>query len=179
MREVFIAFAFVASAGSAFACSLEEDPTWRDQPISVAPNGSFQHAEDSEHLKLSGGMIVDLGGKRVAQRITLTTACGGVFERLLFADCHQAEVVSILGAENLDQPYGWRDELVDLIQIPIGAIDVREITSAAELVSIAYENDYKVSLSVEQQIANMKRRNRYDPFNGCKIYYPESRGAGL
>lgn len=177
MRGLLITLALMLSAQGAMACSLAEVPNWRDRPVEVASDGSFDHADADPYIQLFGGKIVDLGEQKVAQRISQSGSCDSLYERLLFADCRTSEVVFVDGLEEPPGASFGPYFLIESVQVPIGAIDVRKVSSVAELVSIAHENNYTVSLNVERSVAQMKRRNRYDPFNGCKIYYPESHGA--
>ena len=51
-------------------------------------------------------------------------------------------------------------------------------TGAAPVIAeIAKKNEYTFTVDVIGRLSEMKRKNRYDPLNGCKIYYPDSLGA--
>ncbi len=78
MRTVFwMAACFLSLLGSvpSQACTFTEPAFWRDKPINILSDGSFNKAEESSLGSISGKAPVDIGRGKIGQRITFAGPC--------------------------------------------------------------------------------------------------------
>jgi hypothetical protein len=189
---LLIAFGWcVAFAMPALACEPATVPKSElDNPIDQNADGSFsvsdlrgayQNSNSDGYFGsyVSGNKPTDIGSGRVGQKITAGSGCGSA-EYLLFMDCTNGEAIRVAGAP--DENYniaGAYLAAIRLIQPPYGPIALRATTTVVEVEAIARANDYEYTRDVMADVNNMIRPQRYDPFIGCKIFYPESPGAKM
>ncbi|MES2433883.1 MAG: hypothetical protein V4586_08680 [Pseudomonadota bacterium] len=148
-----------------------------DRKIAIEANGSFSYAADADGIGIDRGMpVMDVGNGRVGQRI-FTMGCFQS-ETLLFVDCNTKEMIEVEGVEPKSEvdTYGMSDRLIDLIQYPKGPIRVSKMT-VGQVAAVAQKHGYTFTVNVMEKLEKMRKKNRYDPFMGCKIYYPDSEGA--
>ncbi|MDX8352316.1 hypothetical protein [Cognatiyoonia sp. IB215182] len=175
--------ALFMAVNAASACSPGQPPDgWRDRWIQVNDDGSFSDAGRYHYNDLSGDPIADIGAGRTLQIVREAVLPCGYYESLLFVDCRTAEIVEVLGWPS-PVPEGTAvfgdDRRVDEVLAPMGPIDFAALNSVSEVVSAAQSHGIEVNLKAAERILSMRWRNRYDPFNGCKIFYPDSAGANL
>ena len=163
-------------AQPAAACQFVHfDRTWVDAPISVAPDCSFSGAEDHQWRSLRGGPAVDLGGEAVGQRIEFFSC--SITESLLVVDCQNREMISIFGEPVHPAGVVPNHYSVDLLYPPGGAIQLTSETTVGQLVVISEAEGYSYHTNVLDRLNRMEPHNRYDPYCGCRLFYPESAGA--
>ena len=73
-------------------------------------------------------------------------------------------------------PGGHIASSITEIQHPKGPIRLSKM-SVSEVAAVAKAYDYTFTVDVMGEIGKMRKKNRYDPFMGCKIFYPDSIGA--
>lgn len=156
-----------------------------NKPLKTNPDCSF----DSEFAyrrhgysavaSVSGGVVRDLGNGRVAQRVTYAGSCN-VTERLVFVDCMSMEFIAIVGEPpdpSLPAAAGLTEKRVVEIQKPRGQIQLGSNSTVLGLAKIAEAQDYDYTRDPNDLLEGLKRRNRFDPFCGCKLFYPDMPGA--
>ncbi len=156
------------------------DTSAYSKPIKINPDCSFDHefvvkeATYKVLASISAGAVRDLGNGRVAQRVSNGGSCS-LTEQLLFIDCATADLIAIEGIHpKRDWEIGGLSERrVEDIQKPKGPIELGPNSSIAGLVKIAEANGFNYKRDLEDELAGLKRKNRYDPFCGCKLYYPD------
>lgn len=169
----------VVLAGPVLACEPSVEPkVWSDPKIKVAADGSFTEAGRVWAGSISGGAVTDLGQGRVAQKITANFACD-IRETLLFVDCRAGRTISLEGQYVAEDSFGGGSTTrIDRLQAPKGAIRWSKVDTVEDVAKIAAKNGYGIGPDATEEVAKMRRRDRYDPFNGCKIFYPDLPGAG-
>jgi hypothetical protein len=170
----------MAWAGMAHACLPPERPAfWYDKPITIAADGSFTNGGDSYSYDFVGRPVVDLGGGRIGQRLRYNSFCGYA-EQLLVVDCNTTEIIVVDGRvdpENPDDFGGGPSTTIDMLYPPNGNIRLTRAITVSDLVQIARSEGYEFETDLLVAFGGGKKKNRYDPFNGCKIFYPDSAGA--
>ena len=165
--------AWFAFAGVSLACDPVIDPNARDAKLTTLPDCGFSDggADDTS----SGAPVVDIGGGRIGQKLSTDLYCG-MTERLMFVDCERAEVIVLEGGY-IDHSGGVPNSSIALIQRPQGPIRLRSSTTVAELAVVADGADIAYTLNIFAELNRERPRNRFDPFCGCKLFYPDSAGA--
>ena len=181
-RALLVAFAVLLglSGTGAIACSFPLGPdNWVDPWIEVADDGSFVEAGETYVDEIEGAPIVDLGDARVGQRLYFHGGCS-IYQKLLFVDCRAPDAVMIDGIfVQSEEPRiaGFISTSISAIQAPKGALDWNKVENVDDVLAVSRANGYHVTRNVPEFVMQMKWRNRFDPFNGCKIHYPDSAGA--
>ena len=175
--------AFALATGMASACDLRRQPlVWFDKPIGVAADGSFKLAGETFGQEEVGRPVVDIGNEKIGQRLIAYVGCGE-FQRLLVADCAKGDLVVIKGLPVPEIPLndsgGGPIYTIDLLYPPAGKIRLSKSVTVAGLVSVAKRAGYEYEIDAAKAFAKMKKKNRYNPYSGCKLFYPESLGAKL
>ncbi|SMX28535.1 hypothetical protein TRP8649_02660 [Pelagimonas phthalicica] len=97
------------------------------------------------------------------------------------ADCNSSETVEIKGVPDPDAPVEvLGGELVTEVQnlyAPVGALSLNRITSLSEAIEVSKSAGYQYSTNAAEEMNAMAKRNRVDLMCGCKLHYPDSRGA--
>ncbi|OJY33564.1 MAG: hypothetical protein BGP11_22070 [Rhodobacterales bacterium 65-51] len=187
----FIACCWASSA--ALACEPVNNVKTRAQliaPIDLRPDGSFEVIVDRHGGKvgregviaetLHGKAIRNLGGGRTGQKIYSSYACSGGIERLLFVDCNALEAIAVDGIYDPEAiPLGGVDAgtSIAMIQYPKGHLRFTEKTTVAQVEAIARKHGYRFSRDVYSDYDTLSEAKRYNPYQGCKIFYPDSPGA--
>jgi hypothetical protein len=173
MGRIALSLALCGWAGMSLACEPAVDPFPRDLRVEALPDCSFQNARETDDL--SGNPVVDIGGGRVGQKLVENRICG-TGEQLMFVDCARAEVIVLDGAYT-DSTGGVSNSSIAPIQQPLGPIGLRPSTTVADLAAVAAAEDIGYTLNIFAELDREKPRNRFDPFCGCKLFYPDSAGA--
>jgi len=179
MRTVFwMAACFLSLLGSvpSQACIFTEPAFWRDKPINILSDGSFNKAEESSLSSISGKAPVDIGKGKIGQRITFAGPCGFA-EYLLVVDCISLETIVIEGLPNPEVINGISSPEVFRLYPPHGKIRLTKSVTVAELAAISAAEGYEHDTDLQKVLAVKKKKNAYNPFTGCKVLYPESPGA--
>ena len=164
----------------ATACSFDVDAqVGPDKRILVKVDGSFENAAvDDNNYVFLGKPIVDLGNDRVGQRIVEGGGCAAR-ETLLVVNCKTLEMIKVFGIYDKSQTVeiaGFSDLPIDPILYPQGPIRLSKM-DVPEIASVAQRSGFEFTLDVAGDIQKMKKRNRYNPLFGCKLFYPDSAGA--
>jgi hypothetical protein len=175
-------FMIVAIAGSpAKACEVLSTDGFK--PATTGPDGSY--FAQSEHSFVEGRPVTDIGNGRVGQRLRMAQDCVET-EQLVFADCSTGEIVVIDGTISPEQTRMQRDApptifffdtSVRYLQPPYGPIGLTPTSSVRAIASEADGAGFKNSFSSEAAFAGYEIREAFDPFFGCKVFYPDSVGA--
>jgi hypothetical protein len=169
-------------ASEAFACEPRlYDPVEfakADTPLKLATDGSFENA--SAQLMEIGHAVRDRGNMRIAQRLEYRGVCGPS-EALLVVDCSTADLIVLHGKPGPDSFSlgGALSTTIQQIQKPLGPIDVTSEVTIPELIEIAKKNDIDYYTDFISRQKQEKRKNRYDAYYGCKLFYPDSVGASM
>jgi hypothetical protein len=165
---------------NAYACLPPERPaSWFDQAIKIAKDGSFTKAEDNFYSSYQGMAVLDLGSGKFGQRLRHGDFCS-YFERLLVVDCEATQLIVIDGRVNPKKPDdfgGGPSSVVKMLYPPNGKVRLNEKTTIAGLVALSKAEGYDYQTDVQAAFGGGKKKNRYNPFNGCKLFYPDSAGA--
>ena len=163
---------------AAAACTFAPRKEWYEVPSEVSADGSFHSAGSLIEGELSGAAIVNLGNGKIGQRLVAELCT--THEILLFADCDAREAILIHGVRDtrvLPHSGGHHASTIDFIQVPIGPIDVRLINKVDELAEVASEHRYLHLRDLDRYVDSLEPIKRFDPYYGCKIYYPNTAGA--
>ena len=182
--------AIFAATSSASACSgywvLATRAELR-QPLSVNPDGSFSTVYANKLVRdeqggyravsLQGGAIRNLKNGRIGQKISSShEGCSGV-EELLFVDCNALEGILLTGTRPEVQISGGNFVSIAEIQYPKGPIAFTKDTTVAKVEAIAQKHDIYYTRALYEHYDKMPEHKRYNPYQGCKIFYPDSPGA--
>ena len=181
---IMCAAALVAATSKADACSEARFDFSINKPMSVNADGSFENADTEPGRfgrdRLSGGKVYDRGNGRVTQRLTASSGpCGGQVEILVFTDCNSSESIELDGIfePGAIQLEYFGSTSIKYIQPPYGPI-------------VAGPKDTVASLAEQAQLASLDirikgtpdglERGYWDNYRskfGCKLFYPDSKGA--
>lgn len=142
-------------------------------------DGAFGDAGSEDQL--SGKPVMDLGQGRVLQVVKLGAVCSSL-EEVLLADCLASDVVVlqpkiVTGAEG-GQPVALSGsyDAASLVP-PSGLLAQVQDKTIREMAAFAVRKGAYVDEDLLASNMTEKRRDRFDPFKGCKIFYPGSPGA--
>ena len=158
---------------------MDKPEFWRDKPIKINSDGSFEEAGNDFYASLSGKAPVDIGGGKIGQRIVVGGFCS-YDERLLVVDCTSLEMIVIYGREDPDDPGiggGMPPDKLAMLYPPHGKIRLTKSVTVAELAEISAAEGYEYETNPQTAFAVKRKRNTYNPFTGCKVLYPDSPGA--
>ncbi|PTX56542.1 hypothetical protein C8N43_1201 [Litoreibacter ponti] len=199
--HILLAIACVLlTAKAAVACSLDATIHYVDQPIDVSEDGSFVEAGDRPNHVVSGLKIKAIGRGLTAQTILSGTPCPPMSEYLILADCNDGDLLRLYGTYNRKDrlaieksiaayreqhgrdpfiaPYFPRSGLkVAHLVSPNGPMEFTKNVSIASIEAMARTHDLEYTRQVSVQLDAMAERNRFNPFAGCSIHYPESQMA--
>jgi len=159
----------------AMACELAEQPAgWRDEPIKVGADCSYENAGASFNNPRSGSAAVKVGNGLIAYEATESNACG-YNEHLVVVDCNSGKMIGIEGR-------GWENGTfggtrASLLYAPKGGIRLNDKTTLDKLADVSKRRGYTYWTDVAARIGALKPRNRSNPYCGCKLFYPDSAGA--
>lgn len=171
-----------------WACSpLDPERRQEDRPISVAPDGSFvDAAEEDVWIGVTGRPVRDIGGSKVGQVLEVSEDCL-VYQILLFVDCATADAILVRGLRHPEGgawwtersgPFGWPImQSTQALQAPDGPLALTPNTTVADILALAAQEDMDVFDDVVEFVSDIAPHNRFDPFLGCRMFYPSSRGA--
>lgn len=178
IRTAIISVALLASSGAASACEPYFEGPDRDRRIQVRADCSFENAAERDaSAYFIGGAAVDLGEGRVAQRLTEGYTCFAD-QRLMMVDCATSDVVTFEGRPDLETEYvaGAGARLISLIQPPHGPVALSPGVDIPQAIAMAQSGNIAVSQVLLDDLAAMRPRNRFDPFCGCALFYPDLPG---
>lgn len=166
------ACAIVAAPQTASACSVTKEVFHLDKRIISGPDCSFENGGAYDNVTAKAAM--DIGGGKVAQTLVSHEFCGA-YEDLLVVDCQTRNVVWIEGQSFPDSvSYGGPAETkVAALLRPHGPIRLNEKTTVEGLIEVSSANKLNYVAGLDALFHKVKRKNRYDPFCGCKLFYPD------
>ncbi|MEX0284805.1 MAG: hypothetical protein AB3N23_09355 [Paracoccaceae bacterium] len=176
--------AFLASVpvwtGAALACEpLPPQPLWADKRIKVEGNCAFTQAEGHYDTSIWGNKAIDIGGGKVGQKVNEAAVCR-VYERLVVVDCNAGQGIFVEGVvdpqDNVDLG-GGPSTSIAVIQHPKGPIRLTSTTTISDIAAVAQRAGLTYTTDLTQDLSRMKKRNRYNPYCGCAVFYPGSTGA--
>jgi hypothetical protein len=159
------------------ACTMSMPPIWLDMPILIMQDGSFKWAGEELWDSKEGSAPFDVGNGKVGQKLYRGDGNCNQMEFLLVVDCISVEHIVIEGLDDqkgLISPYSTS---VDLLYPPKGKIRLTESVTISDLAEVSGDEGYTFTTDLQSALETKKKRNRYNPFNGCKIFYPDSPGA--
>ncbi|WP_420584434.1 hypothetical protein [Ruegeria sp.] len=182
----FSAFLALISEVAVAACLVGHcEPTQPiihfDKPAKVKKDCSFTDAGDGWSSDFYGGSAANIGGGRVGQRLVLDAACVRS-ESVMVVDCNTKEFIQIRGVCTPPDPEtaGFLGLYsADLLYPPRGQLKLNSNTRVEDLANLSKRAGYDHWDSSEDFMSRAKRKNRINPFCGCKLYYPDSPGAKL
>lgn len=157
------------------------------EPVTIKPDGSFRTLSANTYKRdeqggyrataFEGGVIRDLGSGRVGQRISSKwEACSGT-EELLVVDCNALEGIMLTGKEPEIGIAGASYTSIAEIQYPKGPIRLTKTTTVDQIEATARRHDINYTRALYGHFDEMPEHKRYNPYQGCKIFYPDSPGA--
>lgn len=168
------------AAGMAMACEPLPPHMVRDPGIKKSWDCSFTDAQPGYHGPMFGGPAVAIGNSKFAQKLTAvydSGLCGVEREQLLVIDCQSGEDVLFEGRPvDEDNPDSGTE--IRSLQPPKGPLAMKRTATIDGLATAAKRAgiDHRRN-AVRQLAASAVRRNRFDPYCGCKLHYPGSAGA--
>jgi hypothetical protein len=143
-------------------------------------------AEDDIWIGVTGRPVRDIGGGRVGQILEVSEDCG-VYQILLFADCTSAEAILVRGLRHPEGGAWWTErsgpfdwpimESTQALQTPDGPLALTSDTTVADILALAAQENVDVFVDVAGFVAEIEHHNRFDPFLGCEMFYPDTLGA--
>jgi len=167
-------------SSAAVACEPMRPPAiWIDKKVKVLADCSFTQAENRFDEALLGAPAVDIGGGKVGQKVEAWAICTK-HERLIVVDCQAGEGMFIEGTvdpKNSGDLGGGPARLISMIQPPHGPIHLTGDSTIPALAAIAKSAGLDYTTNLAKELGQMEKRNRFNPFCGCRIFYPKSAGA--
>lgn len=154
--------------GAVFAC--EPFVPKRDKPVRQKADCSFKNAGvyDAGRAKKA----IDLGDGRVVQDIY-----DFIFEARVIQNCTTGESLVV---EAKDWPQDQQtscggNDPVEESFAPLGPLDATQPLDALKVAAV--DTGHRVSIKVSELFTHKRRRHRADMSCGCKLFYPDSKGA--
>jgi hypothetical protein len=171
------------ASGAALGCEpiYSSDPQeWAraDTRLELRPDCSFENA--SFGVQESGAPVRDRGNMRIAQRLSYADGCNQT-EQMLVVDCSTGDLAVFEGepGPNPVSIGGGPFTSIKYIQKPLGPLNVTSKTTVADLIAAAEKHGIEYFPDFVARQKKEKRKNRYDAYCGCRLYYPESVGADM
>jgi hypothetical protein len=176
LRLLSLLVLLVLGPQTALAC-LPPPPGTPDMPITLYSDGSFIHAETNIDMSsFRGRPVRDIGGGRVGQVLQYSSC--DVAQWLLFVDCTTGSAIMVAG---ISGPVAEAEGLTmstTALQAPNGPLALTPATTVAEVAAVAAREGLHVEADVPAYAAARGPQNAFNPFYGCRIFYPGSVGAG-
>ncbi len=156
--------------------------------LEVRPDGSFVALETSgDRVKgeagkyyasrVSGGAVKDLGEGRVGQKLSENYDGCSYSEELLFVDCNALEGL-MLDGQSIDSKIGGMSaNSIAEIQYPKGPIRFGKGYTVERVAAVASKHKIRFTRNLYDHYETMAKKMRYNPYQGCRIFYPDSPGA--
>ncbi len=161
-----------------FGCEpIANIDTLPDPRIEIRPDCSFINKGPGGNVE--GFPVRDRGNMRIGQRIASAGFCGPS-EELLFVDCSANDLVVLEGKPRTDiyeNIGGGQFTYVEEIQKPKGPIEITGSSTVSGLIKTAESSGIGYYTDLVTRLGMDKRKNRFDPYCGCKLFYPDSAGA--
>lgn len=177
LRTVALALATALLAPAAQACLPPDPDLAEDRPLVTYSDGSFENAaSDDVGYSFSGRPARDVGQGRVGQIIVAATCQAS--HSLLFVDCTTGSTILVGGVPGGPEEDQYLAASARALQPPYGPLALTGSTTVAEVAAVAAREGWSVVADVPGYAAMNGPRNAFDPFMGCKVFYPGSVGAG-
>lgn len=176
MIRVALILSVIAAPALACEPAVGEGPQV-DHPIRVGAQCEYDMAASEDRdMYATGRPVVNIGGGRIGQRHEDGHGCSAG-EKLMVVDCTSAEVITIEGTYLVNNGASPTVQSVTALQKGGGGpIGLGPKTTIDELARISDQHDFDYTLGSETYLS-VEKRNRVDPYCGCKLYYPGSAGA--
>lgn len=102
--------------------------------------------------------------------------CEGAFQDLLVVDCTTGSAILVGGLLN-----GPDDDVLfsaRALQPPYGPLALTPATTIPDVAALAAREGWSVVTDVPAFAIRRGPQNAFDPFMGCRIFYPGSAGEG-
>ena len=173
LKMAIFAFSVLALPSMTFGCEPPDDMlTAPDPRIEIRSDCSF--VDNGPGGNIEGFPVRDRGNMRIGQRIATAYFCGR-YEELLFVDCSAKELVVLQGKPNPTDLGAYN--IVDQIQKPKGPIEITGSSTVSGLINTAEGSGIGYYTDLVARLNRDKRKNRFDPYCGCKLFYPGSAGT--
>lgn len=146
---------------------------------SVAKDCSFKNAGRGASAHADGDPVVDMGNGMVRQDVTIGSDACNSHETLVVIDCPSGQGVLVDGKATLDGPViagAWHTDVENILK-PRGPIDLSSESTIDGLRKIAQDSGLDASTDLRAFYRKNSSMKRIDYRCGCKLYYPNSRGA--
>jgi hypothetical protein len=176
-RSVVLAASLLLAPVAASACT-PPPPGTPDLPVTLYSDGSFTHAETPEDFSsFSGRPVRDIGGGRVGQ-VLQYSACDTA-QWLLFVDCTTGSAIMVAGIYDEEEAARGIPMSTTALQATQGGpLGLTAATTVADIQALALRERLTVETDVLGYAAERGPQNAFNPFYGCRIFYPGSVGAG-
>jgi hypothetical protein len=175
---IICAFGPFLLASAALACEPPIKPP-KDPRIKTQADCSFTEGQGGYFWPMTAGPAVKIGAGKFAQKLTSVYdggLCGIELERLLVVDCDAVEDV-LFDGRHINEHVESGTEIAS-IQPPKGPLALTASATLASLKTKATRAGIEFEAnSIAARAAETKRRNRFNPYCGCKLHYPDSAGA--
>lgn len=137
---------------------------------------SFVNAGKGQFGVGHGGPPVDLGGALVAQAVDFGAHACSVSESLIVTDCAAHELIILEGGQPSENALSHHNS-VKALQPPQGPIALRKLGSIKAIEKVSQLNGVEFTQDFSSWLVSRKQLRKFDPYCGCKLYYPDSAGA--
>ena len=149
-----------------------------NQRVFYTPKGAFTGAGKRDDVP--GDRFVDMGSGLVRQTITVQGTCLSDIESVMFVDCITAQIAFVQAPNEDDLAEGEAlegESPLEKMLPPDGLLTEPFKRGFSEIKVFAAEHALLAPPWLLDLNANEEKKDRFDPFYGCKIYYPDMPGA--
>lgn len=184
MGVMLAVFGLSMTATLARACTPASHVFAVNKATQYQADGSFKFAgvliyeENVYGQEIEGSAIVDIGNGRVGQKVVSSGLSCGSSQSLMFTNCLVPDAVAFSKAMGeIGGGFAYDSPVVQL-QPPHGPVALTPDATVKSLIKLAARDAAIKHFDPVALQDDYKPRDRFDPFRGCQIYYPESAGAG-
>lgn len=145
-------------------------------PINVNADCSFDRAGKALNKLGEGGASKANGKGLVSQVVRFGEGCA-IHEYLIVTDCNSGQALLIKGPK---YPYGGGSSVIDSAEVllkPHGPLNLERERSLEAIAAKARSAGALATSDASTFIASLRKKDRFDPLCGCKLFYPDSEGA--
>jgi len=182
LRQATILFLAISIPSASLACSPGSLPPWVEavagnQRIKTYPDCSFDGAGRSISAVGHGEPSLDIGSGMISQVVSFGEHFCSVDEYVLVADCSTGKALLILGLPDpMEEEYGAIHS-AGLLLKAAGPFPDKKGGSLGAVAAKARRLGTPVTEDAKGFVASLRRKDRFDPFCGCKLSYPDSAGS--
>ena len=169
--------------GASSACSPGNLPLWMtavvgNQRVKTNPDCSFRRAGKTMEDVGEGQPALDIGNGRVSQVVSFGEHSCMVDEFLIVQDCGTGDTVMLRGLIDPANDGGTGiQHSVRMLAERVAPLSFNEAVSLDAMSARAQQVGSSVSADVKDFLMPFRKKDRFDPNCGCKLFYPESTGA--